>query len=113
MPEKNWAAPLVTENGPDIDKCNIKSTRRAVPHKWQRVLRALLEAPRTTRELERPPVFDHVGHSTAAELRKMGIVLHTEIVTIDGYSGEPARVARYSVAPESRELAARLVGYVP
>lgn len=73
--------------------------------KWMRVLRALLQAPHTSRQLEEPPVFDHVAHSTAAELRKKGVRLEVEIVEIVGYAGCSARVARYSIAEESRQHA--------
>lgn len=82
-------------------------TSRPAP-KWMRVLRALVDGPRTSRQLERE-AFDHVPHSTASELRKKGIVLETEIVTIAGYAGCSARVARYSIAPESRGRAERLL----
>jgi hypothetical protein len=83
--------------------------RAASAHKWQRVLRAILERPRTTRELECEPVFDHVVHSTAAVLRDKGLRIISERVEITGYNGLPAYVARYSVAPESRALALRLL----
>ena len=113
MSDRGGAAPTGIGSGHQISNEQVNSTGLRVPLKWQRVLRALVEGPKTTRELERPPVFDHVGHSTAAELRKMGIRLETEIVRIDGYAGEPARVARYTIAPESRDFAVRLLGGQP
>ena len=75
---------------------------QAAAHKYQRVLRALLERPHTSRELEREPVFDHCAHSTVAELRKRGIAIDTNMVEILGYAGLPARVARYTLTDEGR-----------
>ena len=81
--------------------------------KWQRVLRALLDGPRTTRQLEREPVFDHCAHSTASELRKKGLPIVTEMIEVSGYAGEPARIARYSLDPTGRERALKLLGHGP
>ena len=67
------------------------------PAKVERVLVALIERPHTTRELEQAPVFDHVAHSTASELRRLGVALDTERVELRGYEGKPAFVARYSI----------------
>lgn len=83
--------------------------RTTAAHKWQRFLRAILDHPHTSRELEREPVFDHVAHSTAAELRRKGVALHTEIIEIAGYAGLPARVARYSIDPSGIEFARKLL----
>lgn len=80
------------------------------PAKIERVLAALLERPRTTRELEAAPVFDHVGHSTAADLRRMGLRLISRTVKIPGYQGMPALIAEYSIAAESRAAAEDLLG---
>ena len=117
MPDNKWAAPTPIGNSPEVQhgkrKSNDGSSARKVPHKWQRWLTAVLESPKTSRELQHPPVFDHVAHSTASEVRKMGVEVITEMVTISGYVGEPARVARYSIAPESRDRAIRLLGDQP
>lgn len=86
------------------------AARKASSKKWQRVLSALLDGPRTSRELERAPVFDHCAHSTASELKKKGIEVLSEPVVIPGYAGEPARVARYSIAPASVQRARALLG---
>lgn len=85
-----------------------------IPRKWERVLAALLDGPRTSRQLEREPVFDHCAHSTASELRKKGLPIITEIVEVPGYAGEPARIARYnSLDPTGRERALKLLGHGP
>lgn len=84
-------------------------TARKPTLKWKRFLAAVLESPKTSRELELAPVYDHVAHSTASEIRKKGIDLNTEIVTILGYGGEPSRIARYSIAPASRSKAVSLL----
>lgn len=75
------------------------------PAKIERVLAALLEAPRTSRELQEFPVCDHVAHSTAHDLRRREISIVAERVEIRGYQGEPCWVARYSIPPEGRAFA--------
>ncbi|MGC3982813.1 MAG: hypothetical protein QM808_16300 [Steroidobacteraceae bacterium] len=77
--------------------------------KWKRFLRAILESPKTSRELERAPVFDHVAHSTASELRKKGVSVDTEMVAIVGYCGELVRVARYSIPDVARANALKVL----
>ena len=113
MRDKGGAVPTGIGSGRQASKVHENCTVPQVQSKWRRVLRALIAGPKTTRDLERPPVFDHVGHSTAAELRKMGIQIETEIVRIAGYAGEPTRVARYTLSPESRDLAMCLLGEQP
>lgn len=109
MTNSEEAAPTGIGSGPTLQRTN-KSSYARTARKWQRWLRAVLESPKTSRELERDPVFDHVAHSTASEVRKMGIDVVTEMVTIQGYGGEPVRVARYSIATDSIERARRLAG---
>jgi len=77
------------------------------PAKIERVLAALLRGPATTRELE--DVGDHVAHSTAAELRRRGVELQSELIHVPGFGGSVARVARYAIAPDSRQFAERLL----
>ncbi len=88
----------------------MNSAYREAAHKWQRFLRELLKGPRTTRELEKEPVWDHCAHSTAAELRKRGIDISTEMIEISGYAGLPARVARYSLTEPGRQAALKALG---
>jgi hypothetical protein len=73
--------------------------------KIARVLEALLQRPHTSRELELPPVFDHVAHSTAADLRSLGVELTTERIAIPGFGGQPAHVARYSISEAAKPRA--------
>jgi hypothetical protein len=79
-------------------------------HKRDRVLRALLAGPLTTFQAEKAPVFDHCLPSTVSELRKAGFVIATRIVTVAGYHQLPARIAEYTLAAESRDRAARVIG---
>lgn len=109
-PARDAVAPAGTEANHGSSKSTPTITQLPAARKWQRFLTALLESPRTSRELELAPVFDHCAHSTAAELRKKGIDLVAEIIEISGYHGQPARIARYSIAPESVERARRLLG---
>ena len=48
------------------------------PAKIERVLAALLDAPKTTRELELAPTYDHVANSTAADLRRLKVQIESE-----------------------------------
>lgn len=89
MANNEGAAPTGIGSGSTPQR-TIKSSPPRTPCKWQRWLRAVLESPKTSRELERDPVFDHVVHFTASEVRKMRIHVITEMVTIQGYQGEGA-----------------------
>lgn len=113
MADSEVAAPTGIGNGLSLQERTIKSRHRRTARKWQRWLTSVLESPKTSRELEQAPVFDHVAHSTASDVRKMGINVITEMVTIPGYAGEPARVARYSIAPDSRGKALSLLSNAP
>ena len=77
------------------------------PSKIERVLSQLLQGPRTTRQLE--GIGDHVGHSSASELRKKGVSIRAELVEVPGYGGTVARVARYSIPEDGREIAERVL----
>lgn len=79
------------------------------PSKRERVLAALIERPHTSRELEQAPVFDHVAHSTAAELRGLGVAIAAERVELRGYAGRPAYVARYSIRADTLDHARGLL----
>lgn len=106
-------ATLSTESGRDSKQDIVHSTGAVLRCKWQRWLVAVLESPRTSRELELAPVFDHVAHSTASDVRKKGVNVVTEMVEVRGYHGLPARIARYSIAPESRGFAQTLLAPMP
>ncbi len=75
-----------------------------------RTLAAIVDGPKTSFQLEQGPVWDHCANSTVSELRKAGIEILTEMVTVSGYAGEPARIARYSIAETSRQRALQLIG---
>lgn len=85
----------------------MQTLSRKPPTKIERVLAALLRGPATTRDLEH--VGDHVAHSTAAELRARGVTIHAELIEVPGYAGTVARVARYTIQPEGRDYAERLL----
>ena len=86
-----------------------RHTAPAVAPKWKRVAQALLDGPRTSRELEGDPVFDHVAHSTIARLRGLGIEISTTMVEIRAFADLPARIAKYSLTTVGRETARRLL----
>ena len=77
--------------------------------KIRRVLRALLQRPHTSRDLELAPVSDHCSHSTVSDLRAEGVEIETERVTVPGYAGQPAHVARWEIPAHAREHALQLL----
>ncbi|HMN42944.1 MAG TPA: helix-turn-helix domain-containing protein [Povalibacter sp.] len=110
MPNSKWAAP--TGSPQDQQHCTTESSHHGAALKPRakklRLLDALLTGPKTSFELEKAPVFDHCANSTVSEWRKQGIDIRTEMVTVAGYGGEPAHIARYSLAPKAIEQATRL-----
>lgn len=80
-------------------------TRQACAHKpptkQARVLRCLIERPHTSFELERS-AFDHCPNSTISELKKRGLVIHSEMVEVTGYAGVATRIAKYTLDESSR-----------
>jgi hypothetical protein len=91
---------------------------RKVEVKWRRTLRELLirsgsidEHQWLHRFLAERTARDHCLPSTVSELEKdKGIVFERKEVVVPGYSGEPARLMAYRVAPESLSLARDLLG---
>lgn len=79
------------------------------PTKRERFLAALLHGPRDSRQLQGPPVHDHVAHSTAAELRALGVQLVSERIKVTGFAGLPCWIARYSIRDDGRAVAAQLL----
>lgn len=77
--------------------------------KLARVLRALLDRPHTSRELELAPVWDHCSHSTISDLRAAGIEIQTQRIAVPGYGGALAHIARWSIVPGSRGRAEQLL----
>jgi hypothetical protein len=75
-----------------------------------RLLDALVAGPKTSFELGRAPTRDHCANSTVSEWRKQGIEILTEMVTVSGYQGEQARIAKYTLAESSRQRALQLIG---
>lgn len=78
------------------------------PSKRQRVIHALLRGPQTSFDLERV-AHDHCSPSTISELRQDGLVIYSQLVPVPGFGGQPAHVAQYTLAAESRDLAIELM----
>lgn len=76
--------------------------------KWRRVLAALLNGSLNRFDATRAPVKDWVLPSTISELQKRGIIIFSTPETVMGSYGA-VHCARYSLAPESRELALQLL----
>lgn len=56
------------------------------------------------------PAWDHCANSTVSDLRTTGIDIHTGIIALAGYAGQPARIARYSLDEASRQRVLQLIG---
>jgi hypothetical protein len=91
-----------------VIESQLDAAHKATPKKI-RLVEAIYDSPKTSFELEKHPTYDHCPNSTVSELRKAGIEIHTEMVTVPGYGGEPARIARYSLDPKSRERVRRMI----
>jgi hypothetical protein len=82
------------------------STRR-IPHKWQRILAALLERSLNRWEAERE-LSDHCLHSTVSTIQSKGVRVERKTEKTPGYMGIPTEVCRYwldeNVKPVAREL---------
>jgi len=74
-----------------------------------RLLDALLTGPKTSFELAKAPVWDSCPNSTVSEWRKHGLEIHTDMVVVPGYAGEPTHIAEYSLTPKAHEEASKLV----
>ena len=79
-------------------------------HKYKRVLRRLLDGPLHRFEAERYPVSDHVLNSTVSELKGRGVMIHSKLICLPGYSRAGAYVALYELDAGSRDLARQLIG---
>ncbi len=115
MSNSEAAAPMgdIIGNGLPPQNSNAKSNQPLGALKPRakkfRLLAALVTGPKTSFELERAPVFDHCANSTVSEWRKKGLDIRTEMVTVAGYAGEPAHIARYSLTPEAFKRAINLL----
>lgn len=102
-------APTGIEATREINDSAAKIAQETAALKYLRVLRRLLEGPLHRFEAERYPVSDHVLNSTVSELKKRGLVIHSKLIRLPGYSGLGANVAEYTLAPESIAHAKRLL----
>lgn len=80
--------------------------------KKHRVIRALLAGPLHRFQAERFPISDHALPSTISELRRDGLDIDARRITVAGYGGKAAHLAEYTLAPESRSKAIRMLGAV-
>jgi hypothetical protein len=87
----------------------LEAAHKSTPKKI-RLLTALVDGPKNSFQLEKHPTYDHCPNSTVSELRKAGVEILTEMVSVPGYGGEPARIARYSLTPKSRDRALQMIG---
>lgn len=92
MPKRNWAAPLVTENGPEESNDAAKFSRSA-QQKQRRILGVLLDGVTLTRfDAERHG--DHCLNSTVATLGSLGVTISRRPVVLPGRFG-PVRCNCY------------------
>lgn len=110
-PYPGGAAGNSTAPGLERTDSNGRVPRTETALKRHRVLRALLAGPLTTFQAEKAPVFDHCLPSSISELRnkdRVGIV--STRITVPGYGGHPAHIARYELTEAGRVTAEKMLG---
>lgn len=107
-PPKAKPAPTENRAGFQLLLDNSQSTPR--PKKWARVLRAMLNGRSLNRFEATRDLNDWCLHSTVARLQTRGVTILRREETVAGYAGNPTRVMRYWLAPESRQMAEELLG---
>ena len=93
--------------GREQGSATVPSAQRP-ERKWRRVLMALLAGSLNRWEATRAPIKDWCLPSTVSELEKRGVTIQRKAETVPGSYGD-VHCQRYWVAPESREVAARLL----
>lgn len=107
-PLENESPPAANQAGFQQQQSGPKDS--ATPRKWQRVL-AHLAAGHTLNRFEAArELRDWCLPSTVARLQQRGLLIFRQDETVPGAFG-PVRCCRYWLAPESRKLAAELLGY--
>lgn len=80
------------------------------PVKWRRILAELAAGRKLTR-FDAEHLGDHVLPATVHAIeRATGLKIEREYVTVPGWAGCPAHVARYSLSPVNREKALAFLG---
>lgn len=115
MAEVKTAASTPIENGREYQECTGNFAQTKCAHKsepkYRRTLRALLESPKNSFELEKAPTFDYCANSTVSELKKRyGLDITAQLIRLPGYDGRGVYVAEYRIADGSRQRALRLIG---
>ena len=82
----------------------------ARPVKWRRILAELAAGRKLTR-FDAEHLGDHTLPQTIHRIEAaVGIKIEREFVTVPGWAGCPAHVARYSLSPVNREKALAFLG---
>ena len=82
------------------------------PLKWKRVLTAFYAGRSLNRFQAERELHDHCLHTTASVLQGKGLTILRRDEVVPGFQNIPTHVCRYWLAPESRQRAADLLGYV-
>ena len=69
--------------------------RDKTPHKWQRVLSALLTGRSFNRFEAERELADHCLHSTVSTLESKGVRISRKTESVPGFQGIPTEVTRY------------------
>ena len=80
-----------------------------IPHKWQRVLRALLTGRSFNRFEAARELSDHCLHSTIATIQAKGVPVARRIEKIPGYMGIQTECCRYWLEPVHFPTAIKLL----
>ena len=82
-----------------------------VPHKWRRVLAALLTGRSFNRFEAERDLSDHCLHSTVSTIQAKGVRIARKTEQVPGYQGIPTECCRYWIAedemPKARALLER------
>lgn len=80
-----------------------------IPHKWQRVLRALVAGRSYNRFEAARELSDHCLHSTIATIQAKGIPVARRTEKVPGYLGASTECCRYWLEPSSISAALNLL----
>ena len=86
------------------------TTGKPIGRKWQRILSAFLDGESWHALIAGAGLNTTCLHSDVSDLERRGIRFDHTPATVPGFCGEPTRVIRYRLRPESLPLARQLLG---
>ena len=89
----------------DVQRPCHSTFKPKVPHKWARVLAALLTGRRFHRFEAERELADHCLHSTVATIQGKGVRVSRRDITIPGFQGIATHVCQYWIDPDPENVA--------